>query len=146
VQAVCLIAFLATILPSFLAYVTKTPIACPADESCFDPSGAAFLIYTLILVPVGAVLVATAWLWQTDRRWPAVVPIAIDLVLLGGGISDLLSQRQPVEFNPAPTAELLLLVAPALLSLGLVVTFVGLSTLGRMSERTRDGAGAQEVL
>jgi hypothetical protein len=143
VQALCMIVLLGTVLPGFLGYVTRPPLECPPGDSCFDPSGAGFVIYALVFVPMGAVLVLTAWLWQTDKRWPAVVPIAIDLLLLGGGISDLLSSRQPVEYYPPPAAELVLLVIPALLSLGLVVTFVGLSLLRRMDEQTGPNAGAQ---
>ena len=143
VQAVCLIVLLTTLLPGFLDFLNRPTVYCPPDESCYDPTGAGFIIYALIFVPVGVVLVVTAWLWQTEKRWPALVPIALDLLLLGGGISDLDSPRQPVANNPPPDAELLLLVVPALLSLALIVTFVGLLTWRRVSARNADSAGAE---
>ena len=139
VQAVCLLAVLATLLPDFLERVTSVPVDCPPGESCFDPTGVAFVIYALIFIPIGAVLVATARLWQTNSRWPAIVPIAIDLMLIGGGISDLIYPREPANPSPPPTAELLLLVVPALLSLGLVLAFVGSLTWRRAQATPSDG-------
>ena len=145
-QALCLIGFLATVFPSFLERITSPPVDCPLETGCFDPTGAAFVIYTLILVPVGGALLAVAWLWRDDsRRWPAIVPVAIDLLLIGGAISNLNSPSDPVN-NPPVAADVLLLLVPAIVSLAAVVTFVVLTTRRRNRGDAIDAPRAQNSL
>ena len=132
-QVLCLVGFLATMFPSFLERITSPPVECPVDTGCFDPTGAAFVVYTLLLVPVGGVLLTVAWLWRDDlRRWPGIVPAVIDVLLIGGAISNLNSPSDPVN-DPPVAADALLLLVPAVASLGAVVALVGLSAWRRRS-------------
>ena len=143
VQAVCLIGFLATVFPSFLQRITTPPVDCDPQNVCFDPTGAAFAIYFLIFAPLVGVLVLVAWLWRTDVKWPAIVTIPIALLLIGGGLSDVTSPRQPDVLNAPAAAELLLVVVPAFASLAVLVAFVAVLTWQRRNEGGAEAPRAQ---
>jgi len=122
-QALCMIAFLATLLPGYLDYVLR-PLHCPANQWCLDFRGFTFGIYAVVLVPLAALLVAAAWMWRKRRVWPAILPIAVDMFILLAGVSLVIYPSNSPGPSPSVVGQVLLLLAPAIGSLVVVIAML----------------------
>jgi len=122
-QALCMIAFLATLLPGYLDYLLR-PLNCPANQWCLDFRGFTFGVYAVVLVPLASLLLAAAWLWRERRTWPAVLPIGVDLFILLAGISLVLFPSHAPGPTPSVAGEVVLILVPAIGSLIVVVALL----------------------
>ena len=130
-QALCMIAFLATLLPGYLDYLFR-PLNCPSNQWCLDFRGFTFGIYAVVLVPLAALLATAAWLWRKRRTWPAIFPIGVDLFILLAAISLVLFPSDTPGPSPSVAGQVLLLLAPA------VGSFV--ATIAMLKRRFSDGS------
>lgn len=120
-QALCMLGFLATLLPEFLDHLFR-PLICPANEWCMDFRGLTFLVYAIVLVPLAALLLGAAWLLRKRRRWPAILPIAVDVFILLAAVSLVFfPSHWP---GPSVVGQVLLLLVPAIGSLTVVITML----------------------
>jgi hypothetical protein len=110
--------------PSYFDSLVRPDIC----SDCFDFRGLAFALWIIFLVPPALVLVVAAWLLRRPRRWPALLPVLVDLGVLGtvayaGFVVVFGPQTTQVDAPPflVGVLQVLLVVIPAVVSLILAI-------------------------
>lgn len=124
VQALALLVVVGLTIPSYLDYLFR-PLACGPDQWCMDFRGLPFVLAALFLGPPALLLFATYWLWRRPRRWPAVLPLLVDVAVIGTVLFELVGyiQTRSAESNIV-VAALLGMLLPAVVSLTLILTLL----------------------
>jgi hypothetical protein len=121
VQAGALIVFIGQTVPSYLDYLLH-PMICGPGPWCIDLRGLAFELSAVILGPPALFLVVTAWLWRQPRRWPAALPIVVDVAFISVVIYDAISVAQTGHDQyPSILAQAVLGLVPASVTLALTL-------------------------
>jgi hypothetical protein len=127
-QAVALLAVVGLTVPSYLEYLTH-PISCTAGELCLDFRDLPFVAATAYLGPPAFVLLTTFWLWRRPRRWPAALPILVDVAVFVMQVAYypfvfIPDFNRPTITNPLVALQVLLMLIPAAISLTLVLALL----------------------
>lgn len=122
-QALGLFVVVGLTIPGYLDHLFH-PFSCNPDQWCLDFRGIPFVIATLLLGPPALTLLVTIWLWRRPRRWPAVLPLLVDVAVIGVVLVDLIEFARTGSQEPNIVAQVLLGLVPAIVSLILVVALL----------------------
>ena len=127
-QALALLAVVGLTVPSYLEYLTH-PISCTAGELCLDLRDLQFAAATAYLGPPALVLLTTFWLWRRPRRWPAELPILVDVAVVAMQVAYypfvfIPNFHRPTITDPLVALQVLLMLIPAAISLTLVLALL----------------------
>ena len=89
-----------------------------------DLRGLSFVLAALFLAPPALLLLTTYWLWRRPRRWPAVLPLLVDVAVIGVVLIDLIAFAQTRSANPNIVVQVLLGLVPAVVSFTYVLTLL----------------------
>lgn len=121
VQAAALVVLIGLSFPKYLDYLVH-PITCTPGGWCIDLRGLDFEISATFLGPPALLLAVTSWLWRRPGRWPAVLPIVLDVVFIALVIYDATSVALTRhDQNPPVFVQVVLVLAPAVVSLTLLL-------------------------
>ena len=121
VQAGALVVLIGQTVPSYLDYRLH-PMNCGPGPWCLDLRGLAFELSAVFLGPPALFLLVTAWLWRQPRRWPAAVPILVDVAFIGLVIYDAISVAQTGhDQDPPILVQVVLGLVPAAVTLALTL-------------------------
>jgi len=120
VQAVALLVVIGLAVPSFVDHLVH-PISCKADLMCLDLRGFSFEASVAFLGLPTLLLLATYWLWRRPRRWPAVLPLLVDIAAIAFVGADLITFAAAGSAEPNILVQVLMILLPAMISLTLVV-------------------------
>ena len=107
-------------IPSFLVYLLH-PIGCKPDQLCIDLRGLPFLGSVAFLGPPTLLLLTTYWLWRRPRRWPAVLPLLVDVAAIWVVVVDVIEFARTGSAEPNIFVQAFVILLPAVVSLILVV-------------------------
>jgi hypothetical protein len=116
VQAAALLAVIGMTVPSYFEYLTRPP-NCTPEMLCIDLRGLPFEVSATFLGPPVLMLVAAFWLWRRPRRWPAVLPIVVDVAVITVVLVDIVDFVRTGSQDPNIVVQVLLGLVPALVSL-----------------------------
>lgn len=122
-QALALLVVISLTIPSYLDYLTH-PTSCQAGDLCLDLRDLQFIGATFFLGPPALLLLTTVWLWRRPRRWPAALPILVDVAVIGVVIIDFDAFSKAGSSEPNIVVQVLLGLVPAVVSLTLVVALL----------------------
>jgi hypothetical protein len=121
VQAGGLVVVIGLAVPSYMDQQFH-PMSCGPGPWCIDLRGLAFELSAVFLGPPALLLLVTAWLWRRPRKWPAVLPIVLDVVLIGLVIYDAFIVAQSgYDGDPPILAQVVFGLAPAAVGLALTL-------------------------
>jgi hypothetical protein len=121
VQAGGLVVVIGLAVPSYLDQQFH-PMSCGPGPWCIDLRGLAFELSAVFLGPPALLLLATAWLWRRPRKWPAALPLVLDVVLIGLVIYDAsIVAQSGYDDDPPILAQVVFGLVPA--AVGLALTF-----------------------
>lgn len=123
VQALALLVTVGLTIPSYLDYVLH-PMSCRPDEWCMDLRSLPFLFAASFLGPPALLLLTTYWLWRRPRRWPAALPLLVDVAVIGVVLIDLIGFAQTRSADPNIVIQVLLGLVPAVVSLTLILALL----------------------
>lgn len=123
-QALAMIACIGLASPSYLDQLVRPDIC----SDCFDFRGSSFVLWTVFLTPPTVVLLVATWLLRRPRKWLALLPLLVDLGLLGtaayaGLVAAFGPPTSQVDAPPflVGVLQVLLVVIPAVVSLVLAL-------------------------
>ncbi len=121
VQAGALVLLIGPAVPSYLDQQFH-PMSCGPGPWCIDLRGLAFELSAVFLGPPALLLLVTAWLWRRPRKWPAALPLVLDVVLIGLVIYDAFIVAQSgFDDDPPILAQVVFGLVPAAVSLALTL-------------------------
>src|SRR5713226_5482490 len=122
VQGGALIVVIGLAAPSYLDQLLH-PLSCGPGQWCMDLRSLAFEFSALFLGPPALLLLVTAWLWRRPRKWPAALPLVLDMVLIGLVIYDafMVAQSGHDEYPPI-LVQVVFGLVPAAASLALTLS------------------------
>jgi hypothetical protein len=123
VQALALLVVLGLTIPNYMDYLLH-PLTCRPDQWCMDLRGLPFVLATSFLLPAALLLLATYWLWRRPRRWPAVLPLLVDVAVISTVIIDINAFIRTRSAEPNIVVQLLLGMLPAVVSLTLILALL----------------------
>ena len=131
VQAAALLVVIGLAIPSYLDYQFR-PLNCPLDQWCLDFRGLTLGITAISLGPPALLLLTTYWFCRRPRKWPAAIPLLVDLAVIGAEVFDprLLAEAMSFARSGRPTeptyvvVQVLLIFIPAVVSLTLVLALI----------------------
>ena len=151
VQSLALLVVIGLTIPSYLDFLFR-PLGC---QSCWDFRGYWdfrgfwFILAALFLGPPALLLLATYWLWRRPRRWPAVLPLLVDVAIIGTVLIELVGYIQTRSLEPmivvattqALSRELVVpavlgMVLPAVVSLALILALLWRWDSGKPTPRS----------
>jgi hypothetical protein len=125
VQALALVAVIGFYVPSFLDYLLH-PISCTPDLWCIDLRGGLFEASVAFLGPPSLLLLVAWWLWRRPRRWPAILPLIVDVAAIWVVTLDLIDFARTGSAEPNILVQVLVVLLPAVVSLTLVLALLRL--------------------
>ena len=131
-MAVQVLAMVVAVLLASPSYVDRLsrPTIC---TGCYDFRGLDFILWALFLAGPALVLLAATWLLRPNRILSAVLPLIVDLVLLGfAGYALLGAIGKPTDAVDAPAfavqvLQVLLVLIPAVITLVLALLVLDLA-------------------
>ncbi len=94
------------------------PLSCAPGEWCMDLRGLEFELSAVFLGPPALLLVLTAWLWRRPRKWPAALPLIVDVAFIALVVYDALVVTQSGHDQyPSILAQAVFGLIPAVVSL-----------------------------
>jgi hypothetical protein len=128
-QALGMVAAILLASPSYLDRLLR-PTVC---SDCYDFRGLDFFIWTAFLVPPALVLIAATWLMRPSRILAALLPLMVDLVVLGfAAYASLDTLGRPTSAVdsatvPVQVLQLILVIMPAVVTAVLALLLLNLA-------------------
>src|SRR6202165_5441443 len=121
VQAGALVVVIGLAVPSYLDQQLH-PISCGPGPWCIDLRGLAFELSAVSLGPPALLLLVTAWIWRLPRKWPAAIPMLLNVVLIVLVFYDpsIVAQRG-YDDDPPILAQVVFGLVPAVAGLALTL-------------------------
>jgi hypothetical protein len=122
-QAAAFLVVIGLNIPSYVDYVLH-PIGCTSDLGCLDLRDLEFVTSVAFLGPPTVLFLAAYWLWRRPRWWPAALPVLADVAIIWVVLIDVVDYTKSGSAHPDITAQILVALMPAVVSLALVLALL----------------------